>query len=904
MRVSSKIDSLMEHLQELAAHFVERFPRHFDERLIWNAKFLESNPYLASKRTSAILLTLYFLQKKMELALEERKFQKPLFLKLIRQSHRLCVVLAFKEGLFQQKESFKKILAEFLPGFQVIGKSFHSWSHPTLPYLIWIVELSRLRGKDFALLELKKKESLLLQQLRSASCLTHCFWPYNKEDAFRSIQILEKEMNHQNDLPHLFIQFLEQTDSCVEFLLCLALPKRSVSLAELIYRLPYPICVCCHFLHEREHPFLREIGAFSIQMPSALHSSSTLLRARRYILQNLETVIGTFRDCNGGLLEKQQQQFEEIHFCLANRCANFDLFAERLFYALHFHDAWLVLPIEKMADLFTAFSKLLDDPQECSIHQSEKDHFTLVKSKGDWAHQKRLQQIEREHKLELCAQLSIEGTHYRCYFGTCKKQIEESFCHPVFPKRERTLRLNFQEGPPPSLNPHYSNVDIRCCVLHRLIFEGLTRIDPTGEPSLAAAQDVSISSDGCCYTFTLRPSRWSNGEKVRADHFVNSLQCGVGNQVPHPERLFLIKNARNEGAELGVRALNAETLQIELERPDPQFLYKLAQPSFFPLFGGDREPKWFNGPFLIHDFTEQELILEKNPYFWDAQNIYFERIEITWVSDVEEIFQLYADGMLDWIGEPFNILSIDQIDRLLQKQNLIKKIVQRQCRVYFNTTHSILKSSKARRALAQVVDNERITQNVCFHCEPLKLKRHPELAKSWLEEGLSELGLTTAPPLQLMISNHPRRKDLGLYLQSVWQELGIEVEILELGWNHFRNHLEKRDFQIAITLQDTIESESLEYYSKMEGDSSWNFSQWQHLSYRKIVKSPESNWKKLAEEILEVEAPLISLFQYAHLMAIRPQLRNYYLDPEGCVDLSRANLIDIIPVKAYHRLPK
>lgn len=885
------------HPEEFAAGWIGRFPRLFDEKLLWNAKFLGSIPYLFSKPTHKLLFAFSFLQKKMESSLEKTPLQHHLFLKLFRHSNRLCITVVFKEEHFRQKESFKKMLTEFLPGSQLIPESFISWNHPTLPYVIWSIELFRLRGKDLSASELKKTEKILLQQFKGTPYLTNCFWPFNKEEAFRNIQFLQHEMKHKNDLPHLSVQFLEHTNLSIEFLICLVRPKKNSSLPEVIYGLPYPISVYCHFHQEIHHPVPMEVGAFSIQVPSDIHTSSTLLRARRHILQQLETVIGPFRDCNGGLLEMQQKQFEEIQFQLGNQCANFDLFAERLFYALHFRDAWLILPIEKMSDLFKAFSTLLDEEKNCAIIESELSHFTLVKSKGDWSNQKTLQQIEQEQQLELCAQFSIDGSHYRCYFGVCKQKIGDSFCRLASPKQEKILRLVFQEGPPPSLNPHYSNVDIRCCVLYKLIFEGLTRIDEQGNPSLAAAKEVSISPDGRCYTFTLKSSRWSNGERVRADHFENSLRCGLSSQVPHPERLFIIRNAKNQKGDLGVRSLNADTLQIELEEPDPFFLHKLSQPSFLPLFGGDREPKWFNGPFFIHEYSHELLVLERNPFFWDAKNIYLERIEIRWTNDIEQIFRLYQEGNLDWIGEPLSILTMAQIEHFDKQQMLIKKTVARRCNVYFNTKTSILASPLVRRALSQVVDTEFITDHIWRHSEPIRRRNRQEpLAESWLQQGLFELGFTkeTAPPLVLTISNHTRRKDLALYLQTVWTRLGLRVELQELDWNYFRNQLEKRDFQICITIQDTLNSDSPAYYSKMEGETSWNFSEWFYPPYRKLFEAsfPVDNWRALADEMLDVQAPLIPLFQYTHLMAVHPCMRGYCSDQEGCVDFSRTLFVE------------
>src|SRR5690606_25856689 len=146
---------------------------------------------------------------------------------------------------------------------------------------------------------------------------------------------------------------------------------------------------------------------------------------------------------------------------------------------------------------------------------------------------------------------------------------------------ENTLRLAFQEGSPPSLNPHYSAADMRCRLLNKLLFEGLTRLNPWGEPEPAGAASIEKSEGGLVYTFRLRKASWSNGEKVTAFDYAETWKWALEDFVSHPELLFVIKNARKRREkqcplkEVGIRVIDPETLQVELEEADPEFLRKL-----------------------------------------------------------------------------------------------------------------------------------------------------------------------------------------------------------------------------------------------------------------------------------------------------------------------------------------
>ena len=266
---------------------------------------------------------------------------------------------------------------------------------------------------------------------------------------------------------------------------------------------------------------------------------------------------------------------------------------------------------------------------------------------------------------------------------------------------------------------------MRCRILSKLLFEGLTRLNNLGQPELAGACRINISQDGLTYTFNLRPSHWSNGEKVSAADYVMSLQCALSDHVSHPELLFIIKNARlfkekKIGSnELGIRALSGETLQIELERPDSQFLYKLAQPFFFPLFGSMREPKWFNGTYLIHEETKKGLLLERNPYYWDSKRPFFEQIDIRWVDDIETIYSLFLQGKTDWIGDPLSTLSPQMIKDLNETRQLHIQQVARRFIIIFNTRHPVLCSPLIRKALSLCIHRMEICKNIFPGCDPL-----------------------------------------------------------------------------------------------------------------------------------------------------------------------------------------
>lgn len=892
------------------------FPKLFNRPLYRSYEQLVVNcpSNFLTVRTKAhlrkILCVQFFLQKRMEALLQkENGMAKYLMIKLFRGPSCICVALVYSSSFAFQKEQLLKALDTLLPGISEVPKSFYLWHSADFPYCYTYFEVDKLRGKELSNGHLANLEKTLKEQMQASSPLTPAvFWPYNKEESHRQIQLLVREMTHRQDMPHISIHFQEQTASSLEFLIHLVRPKADSPVK--LENLPESLYFFRYSRHVINTPFSIEIEAFSIKMQAELfdvRDSINLLYARRYLVKQLEAILGSFRDYNGGLFEKQQDHFEKVRLELSSKITYFDLFAEKVFYALHPFERWLSLSMPEIEELFLLFSDLICNPSPNTARSTQSGLFTVVKTEN------RVDFLRGSHKqgeLTAYAQLTIGNFHYECFSGQVTQQIQRLLDHPA--AEENTLRLIFQEGSPPSLNPHYSSSDMRSRLLNKMLFEGLMRLNVAGEPELAGASSVHKSADGLVYTFRLRKAAWSNGEKVTAIDYADSWKWALEDFVSHPELLFSIKNARKYRekqcrlSEVGIQVIDPETLRVELEKPDPAFLHKLSQPFFFPLFGSRREPKWFNGPYLVQEMKITGLKLDRNPYYWKAQEDTFEHVEVRWMDDNEEIFSLFKQGKVDWIGDPLTVLSASQIRELEIENRLQRKPVARRFSLHFNTQHPILESKAIRQALSLAIDRTLICRKIFPHSLPVFLTNYSKelepVATAFFKEGLRELKLTrgTFPALTFSYSDQTRRDQLAKYLQEAWGSiLGIEVLLKKDKWNHFRSHLEKRNFEICGTIQDTLNEDSLEFLERFEGESSWNFAGWSDLVYRGIIQAAKKETdaakqqclKKQAEKILAENVPFTPLFDYVHLYALHPQFECSSFDEEGCVDFSQGKQI-------------
>ena len=146
-------------------------------------------------------------------------------------------------------------------------------------------------------------------------------------------------------------------------------------------------------------------------------------------------------------------------------------------------------------------------------------------------------------------------------------------------------------GEPQTLDQAHTSINIEEFILKDL-YEGLTVYDAAGKIVPGAAESWTVSDDGTVYTFKLRENaKWSDGSPVTADDFVFSFT-----RVEDPKTaagyaniLYPIKNAEkvNKGEagldQLGVKDVDAKTVEVTLERPTPFFLELLAHQTALPV---------------------------------------------------------------------------------------------------------------------------------------------------------------------------------------------------------------------------------------------------------------------------------------------------------------------------------
>jgi len=357
----------------------------------------------------------------------------------------------------------------------------------------------------------------------------------------------------------------------------------------------------------------------------------------------------------------------------------------------------------------------------------------------------------------------------------------------------------------------------------RLVYEGLTRIEPDGKPHLAVASNVEISEDKKVYTFKLKDTFWSDGSPLTAYDFERSWKQAVSLDFPtkYSYAFFCIegvkayRNKKISIEKIGIKALDQTTLEIRLSNPIHYFLELLANPVFSPV-----HPNYntfvSNGPYrLVRWVFKNKLILKKNPYYWNDSNVCLNTIEINVVKNAHTANLLYENDELDWTGEPLQKLPIDTIQHWKDQKELCIRPPNPVKMVVCNTENNLMSNEKIRRALAISIDRKDITEHflegneipahsvlpphLTLQEKALFNDKEIEEAKRLLHEGLSELNIdiNTIGPIMFIHSNTNQK--LPQILQEQWKEnLEINVKLLCMDWPSCLKKYKSKDFQIML----------------------------------------------------------------------------------------------------------
>ena len=373
-------------------------------------------------------------------------------------------------------------------------------------------------------------------------------------------------------------------------------------------------------------------------------------------------------------------------------------------------------------------------------------------------------------------------------------------------------------------------------IIDTALFEGLTNIANDGETILpGVAERWDVSPDGKTYTFHLRPdARWSDASPVTADDFVFAFQRAFTPTLLSQTNIygFPIVGAQEmmggQKVPLGVHALDASTLQIQLKFPTPYILYIVAGAPFDPVpravvekSGDPYQPgsPWSrpgnmvsNGAFKLAAWRpNQDVVATRNPYYWDRARVRLNEIHFYPTDDIESEERSFRGGDLHvTYGLPASKTAVylNQHDPRLRITPQLDSLY-----VLFNTNKRPFDDARVRRAFALAIDRDRIVPRV-NHGEfspahaltrPGTAGYQPAPVADYLPDEarrlLAQAGFPGGAgfPEVTLRGRQGNKKLLAEALQETWRRaLGVSVEIEIEEQKVFFSELEARNYDLAL----------------------------------------------------------------------------------------------------------
>jgi len=354
-----------------------------------------------------------------------------------------------------------------------------------------------------------------------------------------------------------------------------------------------------------------------------------------------------------------------------------------------------------------------------------------------------------------------------------------------------------------------------------LIYGGLVRLDGDLHVAPDLAESWKISDDGKAYTFKLRADgKFSDGTPITADDVVWSLTRALAPDAVG-DGLFRLGNIvgaqdLNSGKAktlTGVKAIDAQTVEIDIQQPTAYFLDQLTYviAKVLSKKAGEANPKWADmpvssGAFAIKEWNHnQNIVLVPNANYWQpANNI--TSLNLPFIQDSETAFQLYRTGKLDIMGSQQNGVPAAHVKEVSGGKDFRQTASFAVRYVAFNNTQAPFNNVKVRRAFALAIDKKTLAEKVLsgtvdptdrilpagFPGSELPIKGLAFDAAA-AKAALMDAGVNAADiKLKLTYGVEGDNERVVTVLQSMWKEsLGVDVTLEPLELSTFSARLDE-----------------------------------------------------------------------------------------------------------------
>lgn len=499
------------------------------------------------------------------------------------------------------------------------------------------------------------------------------------------------------------------------------------------------------------------------------------------------------------------------------------------------------------------------------------------------------------------------------------------------PKQELVRHIKDE---PASLDPMKA-VGLPEIQVIRDLFEGLVNQNEKGElvPGVATKWQ---SNDNRTWTFTLRDdARWSDGSPVTAQDFVYSWQRLVDPKNTSPFAWFAalagmtnaqaIIDGKMPVDKLGVTAVDARTLRVQLDKPVPYLPNLTANFSLFPVpkavvekFGQEwTKPGNLvgNGAYTLSQrVVNEKLVVVPNTHYWDNAKTVLTKVTFVPINQETAATKRYLAGDID-ITESFPKVMYQKLLKDIPGQ--VYTPPQLGTYYYaFNTRKGPTADQRVRLALSMTIDRRIMADKVLGTGEKPAWRFTPDVTAGFKPEQspfeqmsqqeanaqaktlLQAAGYGPNKPLQLTLlyNTSENHQKIAIAVASMWKKnLGVDVKLQNQEWKTYIDSRNTGNFDVIRASWVGDYNEPSTFLSLLTSTHSGNISRFNSPAYDKLLTqasqevTDEARNKDYnqAERIIQEQAPIAPIYQYTNGRLIKPWLKGYPINNPEDVAYSR-----------------
>lgn len=502
---------------------------------------------------------------------------------------------------------------------------------------------------------------------------------------------------------------------------------------------------------------------------------------------------------------------------------------------------------------------------------------------------------------------------------------------------------------PGSLDPQTASDDSSTLLIASL-YTGLLRLEPDGSLSAGVAEDYTVSDDGLTYRFKLSSSNYwtdANGFDAvcTAQDFVFGFQrlFDPVTRAPRASEYFCIKNSRaiNSGAvsdlaRLGVTASGDYELTIELEYPDPNFPMLLTEAPAMPCseeyfissqgrYGLSRDTTPSNGAFYLrtwnydpYTITDNNLlILRRHAKNSEANKVYPSGLNF-FIEGDEDFVDDFVSGTISCIA-----VTEDQRELITGDKYTVQEYDAITVGMLFNKDFELFRTAGFRRALASLIDREKLAQTVTDHAvayaivpgevtlldksyreyagEKLTAEYSTDKAQQYYQQALPGLDRDLFSGARIITRDDSAASAMISVIMQEWQrEFGFYCVVETLSESDFNARLSSGDFEIAMQDLNGSTNSPAAYLQSFTKSSSGNYSGYSSADVTRLVNSAQraadlsasADLYKQAEQTIIDDAIFIPLYYKNEYFYINKNFADISYNPFN-------KTVDFTQAKAY-----